>query len=303
MRLEDRLKNGIQKTPQGRQWLFGLALKALILFTFSMSENGLAFVSTPGCAPDAMSALPDQPVAVTRVERSEDGQVRVMWPLRLGVEEGEIVALPRQLQSGAEFDVLRCLPPGRWVALGQGEVVSRNGELVEGLLSLSGRGVSVERGVRDELVSSGNLHPTPMVGDLVVVRRKEISQKSGISPRVTITVESIFGGSTSGSAIEITQLGEESLRNLISGTFAEARGRLLIEVHARRSGSRTKLREETTQRAKSIERYLRYEFSLNPEQVVSVGMGSDTYLPGFVAADEASDVVVLRMLPSKTAVY
>jgi len=303
MRLEGILKTGIQKTPQGRQRLFGIALNALILFTVSVSENGLAFVSTAGCAPDAMSALPDQPVAVTRVERSEDGQVRVMWPLRLGVEEGEIAALPRQLQSGAEFDVLRCLPPGRWVALGQGEVVSRNGELVEGLLSLSGRGVSVERGIKDELVSSGNLHPTPMVGDLVVVRRKEISQKSGISPRVTIAVESLFGGASGKTDIELTQLGEESLRNLISGTFAEARGRLLIEVHARRSGLRTKLREETTQRAKSIERYLRYEFSLSPEQVISVGMGSDTYVPGFVAADSASDVVVLRMLPSKTAVY
>jgi hypothetical protein len=303
MRLEDRLKNGIQNAQPGRQWLFGFAIKALIFITISWSDNGLAFVSTPGCAPEAMSALPDQPVALTRVERSEDGQVRVMWPLRLGAEEAEIVALPRQLQSGAEFDVLRCLPPGRWVALGQGEVVSRNGELVEGLLSLSGRGVSVERGVKDELVSSGNLHPTPMVGDLVVLRRKEISQKTGISPRVTIAVESLFGGSTNGTAIELTQLGEESLRHLISGKFAEARGRLLIEVHARRSGSRTKLREETTQRAKSIERYLRYEFSLNSEQVISVGMGSDTYVPGFVAADEASDVVVLRMLPSNTSVY
>lgn len=271
--------------------------------SFSLSENGLAFVSTPGCAPDAMSALPDQPVAVTRVERLEDGQVRVMWPLRLGAEDGEIFARPRQLQSGAEFDVLRCLPPGRWVALGQGEVVSRNGELVEGLLSLAGRGASVDRGIKDELVSSGNLHPTPMVGDLVVVRRKEISRRSGISPRVTIAVSSLFRGAAGGSDIELTQLGEESLRNLISGAFAEARGRLLIEVHARRSGSRTKLREETTERAKSIERFLRYEFSLSAEQVISVGMGSDTYVPGFVAADSASDVVVLRMLPVKTPVY
>jgi hypothetical protein len=183
--------------------------------------------------------------------------------------------------------------------LGHGEVVTRNGGLVEGVLEAAGESVSLDSGVRAELVSSGNLHPTPMVGDLVVVRKKEIVQKNAISPRLTIPVEELFGGSSGSNSVELTRFGQDSLKRSLLSNFAEARGRLLVEVHARRSGSRAKLREETAQRAKNIERYLRYEFSLDKEQVVSVGMGSDTYLPGFVDADAPSDFVILRVLPGK----
>jgi hypothetical protein len=298
MRLNNRLKNGIELCggkPQG--WARGLLNLSLLLTSFVGADMALA--SGKACSQDAMSALPDQPVALTRVEKAEDGRVRVMWPLRLSAEEGEVVAAPRQLQSGAEFDVLRCLPPGRWVALGHGEVVARNGGLVEGVLDVTGEAVSMDSGVQAELVSTGNLHPTPMVGDLVVVRKKEIAQRNGVSPRVTIPVEKLFGGSADGNAIELTRFGQDSLKRLLLSSFAEARGRLLVEVHARRSGSRTRLREETAQRAKNIEQFLRYEFSLDKEQVVSVGMGSDTYLPGLVDADAPSDFVVLRMLPGK----
>lgn len=303
MRLVARLKNGFAASRFSLGMLSHVSIKASILLGLSISGQAFAMSSGQACSVDAMSALPDQPVSLTRVERSEDGLVRVMWPLRVWSEETEAVAVPSHLQAGAEFDVLRCLPPGRWVALGQGEVVARNGDVVEGLLNLSGRSVAVDKGVRDELVSSGNLYPAPMVGDLVVVRRKEVVQKSGISPRVTIAAERLFTSSVAFNAAELTSQGRESLRQVISTNFAEARGRLLIEVHARRSGSRGKLREETSLMAKNIEQYLRYEFSLDKEQVVSVGLGSDTYVPGFVAADEPSDVVVLRMLPSKTSVH
>jgi len=298
MRLNNRLKTGIalvRGKPMG--WPRRLFNTSLLLVSLLGAEAALA--SGKACSQDAMSALPDQPVALTRVEKAEDGRVRVMWPLRLSSDEGEVSAAPRHLQAGAEFDVLRCLPPGRWVSLGHFEVVARNGGLVEGALEVAGESVSVDSGVQAELVSTGNLHPTPMVGDLVVVRQKEISQKHGVSPRVTLPVDELFGGTAEGSPIELTRFGQDSLKRVLLSAFAQARGRLLVEVHARRTGSRTKLRDETTQRAKNIERYLRYEFSLDKEQVVSVGMGSDTYIPGMIDADAPADFVVLRMLPGK----
>ncbi|NBO37767.1 hypothetical protein EBU99_04190 [bacterium] len=280
-----------------------LLYKALISLAVLASGQSFAMTSSAGCSADAVSALPDQPVAVTRVERAEDGRVRVLWPLRMSSDEGEAIATPVQLQTGAEFDVLRCLPPGRWVALGQGEVVARNGGVVEGLLSLAGQGLTVDKGVNEEWISAGNLYPMPMVGDLVVVRRKGIAQVKKINPRVTIPADELFGGGNSGLELELTRHGQESLRDLISKTFADARGRLLIEVHAQRTGSRQKLRNETAQRAESIERFVRYEFSLDKDQVVSVGMGSETYVPGFVDAQAARDFVVLRMLPSQSQVH
>jgi hypothetical protein len=216
----------------------------------------------------------------------------------MNAEDGEDTFSPQTLQTGSEFDVLRCLPPGRWIALGQGEVLARNGALVEGSLTLAGSAKSVDRGVSEELVSAGNLYPMPMVGDVVVVRRKEIQQAKKILPRVTIPVSQLFAGSDKdGAQLELTSSGQESLRQLLSEKFSDARGKLLIEVHAQRTGSRQQLRTETSMRAESIERFLRYEFGIAKDQLVSVGHGSDGFVPGFVAAGKESDFVVLRMFP------
>jgi hypothetical protein len=270
-------------------------LKSMILIQFFISSLGYGRTSDNGCGADALSALPDRPVALTRVERAENDAVRVAWPLRMNAEDGEDTF---SLQTGSEFDVLRCLPPGRWIALGQGEVLARNGALVEGSLTLAGSAKSVDRGVSEELVSAGNLYPMPMVGDVVVVRRKEIQQAKKILPRVTIPVSQLFAGSDKdGAQLELTSSGQESLRQLLSEKFSDARGKLLIEVHAQRTGSRQQLRTETSMRAESIERFLRYEFGIAKDQLVSVGHGSDGFVPGFVAAGKESDFVVLRMFP------
>ncbi|MEY4065238.1 MAG: hypothetical protein RIR26_1446 [Pseudomonadota bacterium] len=308
MRLKERLKTDFQPStrisPQCPKWLMFLKLLggalSLALPMLSLTAHGAA----EGCGADALSALPSRPVALSRVERSGEGIVRVAWPLRAAAdEEEEVGGQPQQLQTGAAFDVLRCLPPGRWVALGQGEVVARNGALVEGVLNVAGQSVSVDKGVSAELISSGNLHPTPMVGDVIVVRKREIVAKMALTPKVTLPTEDLFGAAAlADGALELTRSGQKTLRSMITESFAAARGRLLIEVHAQRPGSRVRLREETLQRAKSIERYLRYEFSLDKEQVVAVGMGADTYVPGFVEEGTARDFVVLRMLPVRNSV-
>lgn len=300
MRLAERLKNGFQRAPWGVLAARGVFLKVLIFQALFLSSRSFA-AEGQSCSAEAMSSLPDYPLGISRVERSDDGQVRVMWPLRSSADESEVGGLPNQLQLGADFDVVRCLPPGRWVVLGQGEVAARNGDLVEGLLSLAGRNVPLDKGVRDELVTAGNLFPAPMVGDLVVIRRKEILQRNAITPRVTLPVDSLFSATSQSESVELTRQGRQSLRDIILNSFADARGRLLIEVHARRQGSRSQLRDETTLKAKNIEQFLRYEFSLAREQIVSVGMGSDTYVPGLVPVGASTDVVVLRMIPGRTA--
>lgn len=294
MRLVARLKDVFQVGVSNAKFLIPLAM--------AISTPAFALTSPRGCGSDAVSSLPDLPVAIQRVERSEDGRVRVSWHLRTSLEDGEDVGTPRQLQTGAEFDVLRCLPPGRWVAVGQGEVLARNGGLVEGLLNAAGSAPSVDRGVKDELVSAGNLYPMPMVGDLVVVRRKEIAQVRTISPRVTIAANHLFESSSDqGLQVELTRSGRDSLKQLLSRNFSDAHGKLLIEVHSQRAGSRQKLRQETAQRAESIERFLRYEFGIAKEQLVAVGHGSDSYVPGFVPYGADADFVVLRMLNGTSA--
>jgi hypothetical protein len=225
-----------------------------------------------------------------------------MWPLFAGPEVVETPALAKRLQTGAEFDVVRCLPPGRWVAVGRGTVDAHNGELVEGQLSVAGESVTVNRGVADSVVSAGNLFPNPMVGDWIVVRKTEITQKPNLTPRVELAAADLFLSTGQNSGAELTGAGQNKLRSVLRTQFADARGRLLIEVHARRSGSRTLLRQMTTQRAKSIERFLRYEFELDQSQVVSMGLGSDTYVPGFVDAASESDIVVLKMIPDQARV-
>jgi hypothetical protein len=301
MRLVSRLKLGFQSESTekfSRRQVLSLTFKYLVFINVLFSQTGFAKSSGQGCGADALSALPDRPVAISRVERTESGNVRVAWPLRTSFEDGEDTFAPNTLQTGAEFDVLRCLPPGRWAALGQGEVVARNGAVVEGSLSMAGTPKSVDRGVSEELVSTGNLYPMPMVGDMVVVRRKEIQQAKKISPRVTIPVSQLFaGGDKDGGQVELTSGGQESLRQLLSGKFSDARGKLLIEVHAQRTGSRLQLRAETAMRAESIERFLRYEFGIAKDQLVSVGHGSDGFVPGFVQHGQESDFVVLRMFP------
>ncbi len=305
MRLVSRLKLGLQARQTttrscrgGRVCIF----KPLVLLALSWSSVGFAETAESRCGSDALSALPDRPVAIRRVERTEAGPVRVAWALRSGSEDGDDNFEPNFLQTGAEFDLLRCLPPGRWVVLGQGEVVARNGALVEGQLTVAGSARSVDRGVSDELVSSGNLYPTPMVGDMVVVRRKEIQQVKKISPRLTIPAGHLFaGGDVDGLHVELTRTGQDSLRQLLNEKFSDARGRLLIEVHAQRNGSRDKLRAETSMRAESIERFLRYEFGISKDQLVAVGHGSDAYVPGFVPVGTDTDFVVLRMLPATGA--
>ncbi|NBW80887.1 hypothetical protein EBR21_03950, partial [bacterium] len=266
----------------------------------------LAEASTRRCDGEALSALPDKPVAIQRVERNDEGRVLVSWALTNQALDDDSFIEPSRLQTGAEFDLIRCLPPGRWVAVGQGEVAARNGSTVEGLLSVAGVAPSVDRGVTDELVSSGNLYPMPMVGDFVVVRRKEIAEVKKIAPRLTLPANDLFDGRSSRDGhmqVELSEAGRDSLRKLLSSNFSDARGRLLIEVHAQRPGSRQQLRQETLQRAENIGRFLRYEFGIEKNQILAVGHGADSYVPGFVAADAPRDYVVLRMLPGASGTH
>lgn len=302
MSLAMRLKYGIQ---YGRQWsqvalMSGLNLSALLGFLTSF--EALAYVPTPSCSPASFATLPSEPVAITRIERDSTGSFRVMWPLMSGPEVMDTPALAKKLQTGAEFDVVRCLPPGRWVAVGRGTVNSASGVLVEGQLSAAGEPVTVNAQLSDDVITSGNLFPTPMVGDWVVVRKSEITAKRAITPRVVLPVRDLFLATSQNNGVELTGAGQNTLRSVLNKSFAQARGRLLIEVHARRTGPRAYLRQLTLQRAKSIERYLRYEFELDASQVVSVGLGSETYVPGFVDAAHETDVVVLKMIPDAVKV-
>jgi hypothetical protein len=292
-------KRSVGCTPE----LFGLSLagvSVLLLMLIIFPLSGWAAVASSGCGAGLRRTLPDQPVSIERVERLSQGRILVSWSLAPSPKDFDSDTLPQRLQTGAEFDVLRCLPPGRWTVVGRGEVVGRNGALVEGQLTHSGKVPVISRGVSEDMVTAGNLYPLPMAGDFVVVRRTEVVQVKQISPRVMIPAASLFSSDgADGFQIDLSRSGQESLRDILTSRFAQARGKLLIEVYAQRTGSRQKLRGETLQRAESIGRFLRYEFGLEKSQIVEIGLGSDTFTAGFVSAQMPSDFVVLRMLPNQ----
>jgi hypothetical protein len=206
---------------------------------------------------------------------------------------------------GSEFDIMRCIPPGKWVFVGAGVVQNMTGSLGEGLA----KAIAPEppRATRSAAVSefeirSSNMYWRPMKGDLMLPRQQAIATRQRISPKEIFSYESLFVREKGNDfTAEISDKGRKAIASFVD-RLRGLSGRIGVEVFSNRTGSREDLREDTQVRANIVARYISQSFGLRDDAVVSIGLGSSGMpsdnrpVPAWPAR-EISDGVIIRILP------
>ncbi|WP_338636094.1 OmpA family protein [Spirobacillus cienkowskii] len=181
---------------------------------------------------------------------------------------------------GGEVQIMRCLPPGKWVFLGKGNVENLNGNNVEArIYGIDTKSIESDK-TFNHLVETKNLYWRPMVGDIVFPLQKVINKKIAISPKIELASEEIFISSELNQfSYEISKQGEELLKEIFE-IFKNKRGRLIIEGYVLTSGNREDLRIESLMRAQAVLKFLANTFELDQTQIIAVGYGNDWFKPG-----------------------
>lgn len=211
-------------------------------------------------------------------------------------------------EVGGQIQVVRCLPPGKWVVVGQGRVEGSTGEL----LHAAARGVddgqpgapqagTLGRARRQE-IQAGNLYARPMVGDFIAPLKTAVHARVNITPRVELGLAELFELESSGGkyTYDLSAQGRSLLAQQFE-KFSQSSGRLVVEAYANKAGTRDALRLESQVRAQTVAQYIMRVFQLSEQQVVSIGYGSDTLPTGFVPmprwpARPLPEKIVLRVL-------
>jgi OmpA family len=248
------------------------------------------------CTPKGIQA---QTLRLDYSERTETkNEFRVGWN---DYSESEI---PSYLKPsvGGEVRIARCLPPGKWVFLGKGNVEGINGNIVEAVINgFEYQGAAPGKFPQD-FVETGNMYWRPMAGDSVFPIQKNINKKTSISPRFEISSQEIFVTQELNQfSYEISKQGEELLKEKFS-YFKNMNGRMLVEGFILTSGNREELRIESLMRAQAISKYLVNIFKLDQNQVIAIGYGNDWLQPGMqpVKSWPQKDItngIILKMLP------
>ncbi|MGY3802946.1 OmpA family protein [Pigmentibacter ruber] len=216
--------------------------------------------------------------------------------------EQEIPAYLRPTVGG-EVQVMRCLPPGKWVFVGKGNVTGINGNIVEAVIS-GFSDIETQFGkIPAEFISSGNIYWKPMVGDTIFPVEKHINRKIAISPRVEIPFQDLFISSDLNQySYEISKQGEDILKEKFS-QFKKLNGRILIESFILTSGNREQLRIESLIRAQSVSKYLANLYNIESNQIVTIGYGNDWLQSGLQPIkgwpnNNITSGIIIRMLPA-----
>ncbi len=203
---------------------------------------------------------------------------------------------------GGEVHIVRCLPPGKWVFLGKGNVTGINGNMVEAIIT-SPLKISAQFGkIPAEFISSGNMYWRPMVGDTIYPVDKVINKKITLSPRIEIPFHDLFiSMDLNQYSYEISKQGEDILKEKFTA-FLKANGRLLIEAFILTSGNREQLRIESLMRAQSISKYLANLYNIDPNQIVTIGYGNDWLQSGLQPVkgwpkQNVTSGIIIRLLP------
>ncbi|KAB8031061.1 OmpA family protein [Fluviispira multicolorata] len=248
------------------------------------------------CTP---TGLATQSIKLTYSERSNiKNEFLVSWDLY----SNKKIAYYQMPTVGGEVQIARCLPPGRWVFLGRGNVESINGNTVEAII----KGIDITQYPAGKyprkFIEMGNLYWRPMAGDVVFPVEKIISRKILISPKFEIAYENIFTNLGNGNySFDLTPEGQEYLDDKFS-YFKNLNGRLEIDGFYLTSGDKEQLRLESLMRAQAVGNYLVRRFNLNPEQVVTLGYGNDWLQSGMQPVKSWPQKnlmrgVILKLLP------
>ncbi len=248
------------------------------------------------CTP---KGIPSQTLKLDYSQRTQTkNEFRVGWSY---YSESEV---PSYLKPsiGGEVQIVRCLPPGKWVFLGKGNVEGINGNIVEATIhGFEYQGMPPGRFPQD-FVETGNIYWRPMAGDSVYPIQKSVTKKIAISPRFEISSQDLFVTQELNQfTYEISKQGEELLKEKFS-YFKNMNGRLLVEGFVLTTGNREELRLESLMRAQAISKYLANIFKLNQNQVIAIGYGNDWLQTGMQPVKswpqkEITNGIILKMLP------
>ncbi len=240
------------------------------------------------------------PLEVVEPSGDGDGTFAVYW-------KNELPYKPKADLSpalGSEFDIVRCLPPGKWVFVGAGAVRNITGELGEGLARPIALASPLKPGTPTEFEKqSSNLYWRPMGGDIVLPRQYKIVSRERITHKETLGFESLFVRERGDNfTIELSESGKRALAAIVN-KMRGASGRLGVEVFSNRPGKREDLREDTQIRANIVARHISQSFGLNDNAIVAIGLGSLGLVAdvqetrSWPASTDVVDGVVIRILP------
>ncbi|WGL61236.1 hypothetical protein QEJ31_06480 [Pigmentibacter sp. JX0631] len=226
-------------------------------------------------------------------------EYKVGWDFYTGQE------IPTYLRPavGGEVQIMRCLPPGKWVFVGKGNVTGVNGNIVEALISGASDIESQYGKIPNEYITTANIYWKPMVGDTIFPIEKHINRKISISPRVEISFQDLFISSDLNQfSYEISKQGEDILKEKFN-QFKKLNGRILIEAFILSSGNREQLRIESLMRAQSISKYLANLYNIESNQIVTIGYGNDWIQSGLQPVkgwpnNNVTSGIIIRMLPA-----
>ncbi len=248
------------------------------------------------CTP---KGIPSQTLKLDYSQRTQTkNEFRVGWNY---YSESEV---PSYLKPsvGGEVQIVRCLPPGKWVFLGKGNVEGINGNIVEAIIhGFEYQGLPPGKFPQD-FVESGNMYWRPMAGDSVYPIQKNITKKLAVSPRFEISSQDIFVSQELNQfSYEISKQGEELLKEKFS-YFKNMNGRMLVEGFVLAIGNREELRIESLMRAQAISKYLANVFKLDQNQIIAIGYGNDWLQTGMQPIKswpqkEITNGIILKMLP------
>ena len=239
-----------------------------------------------------------QGVNVERVVRlTRPGQEKAEFAIGWSDETPDEVLGSARPVMGGNLEVVRCVSEGRWVVVGEGQVVRADHGYVEALVS-SARGAwegDLSNSEVTERSVEGNMFLRPMTGDRIVPKKVEVSQRLSLSPIVRFSASELFVGG------ELSTDGRQKILDL-KERFASSNGRLLIEVESRALGNRVEIRRESQLKANLVAQSIAVLWNLAPNRVVAIGKGADgnnfkkRILPVWPDQD-SEETIVVRALP------
>lgn len=264
---------------------------------FSSKENYThKTYPTRECTPKEMDP---QSLKIEYAEKlNENSEFKIGWSF---YTEQEIPSYLRPTVGG-EIRIVRCLPPGKWVFLGNGYVTGINGNMVEAIVANNSRVQGKLGKIPSEFIATGNSYWRPMIGDAIFPVEKYVNKKLSVSPKIEIPFQDLFiSQDLNQYSYEISKQGEEILKEKIK-LFKQAKGRLLIEAFILTSGNREQLRIESLMRAQSISNYISNLYNIESEQIVTIGYGNDWLQTGLQAEKKwpkknITSGIILRLLP------
>jgi outer membrane protein OmpA-like peptidoglycan-associated protein len=210
-------------------------------------------------------------VTLEKVEPAGESRFAVYWT----VETTWKVHHALEPRLGNDIEILRCVPPGRWLQVGRGAFSGVSWDMAEGVVLAENSPAALEASGERTIGSRfGNLYWRPMKGDIVRPIRPEIVKRQQIVKRFQFDLVSLFESAGSESSLELTAEGKARL-TASARELATYGKPIIVEAFSNIAGAREPLRRESQVRAYTVAKYLATALSLPSDRFIPIGIGSD----------------------------